>query len=236
MSPVNPMNKDRIFKSAMYESLALIGKAVASAARIELLDLLSQGPRTVENLAAEAGHSVANTSQHLQVLRRASLVSSTRSGTHVAYALAEPGVGDFVRELRELGARRIGDIDRTHSDFLKDRGAPEALDPERLRDLMAGDAITVVDVRPAPEFNAGHLAGALSIPLDELESRLSELPADRDVVVYCRGPWCVMALDAVEKLASHGYTAARIEQGVYDFRAAGFRMQQRLDVSGVELS
>ncbi len=233
------MSKDSAFKSAMYECLAVIGKAVASAARIELLELLSQGPRTVEKLAQGVSQSVANTSQHLQVLRRANLVHSARSGTHITYSLADPTVGDFVRGLRELGSHQLGDMRQTMDDFLKDRGAPKALDQERLRQLMAsdaGDAITVIDVRPSDEFHAAHLAGAVSMPLSELESRLTELPADRHVVVYCRGPWCVMALDAVDLLASHGYTVSRVEQGVYDFRAAGFKMQHRLDISDAELS
>jgi rhodanese-related sulfurtransferase/DNA-binding transcriptional ArsR family regulator len=209
------------FKTAIYEQIARIGKAASSPARLEVLDLLSQGPRTVEAIASQIGQSVANTSHHLQVLRGTRLVEAEKAGTYVTYRLADPMVVAFVLQLRRLAQARLAEIDRVHQDYLAQRGVLEAVgDGELLRRVKAG-AVTVVDVRPRQEFEAGHIPGALSIPLAELKKRLRDLPKDRDVVAYCRGPYCVMALDAVEILRRKGFRAHRLEQGVVEWQARG---------------
>jgi rhodanese-related sulfurtransferase len=213
------------FKTAIYEQVARIGKATSSPARLEVLDLLSQGPRTVEAIASQIGQSVANTSHHLQVLRGARLVEAEKAGTYVTYRLADPLVVTFILQLRTLAQARLTEIDRVHRDYLAERGALEAVgDSELLRRVTAG-AVTVIDVRPRQEFEAGHIPGALSIPLAELKKRLRDLPKNRDVVAYCRGPYCVMALDAVDILRKKGFRAHRLEHGVVEWQARGEKVQ-----------
>jgi rhodanese-related sulfurtransferase len=218
------------FKTAIYEQIARIGKATSSPARLEVLDLLSQGPRTVEAIASQIGQSVANTSHHLQVLRGARLVEAEKAGTYVTYRLADPLVVTFILQLRTLAQARLTEIDRVHRDYLAERGALEAVgDSELLRRVKAG-AVTVIDVRPRQEFEAGHISGALSIPLAELKKRLRDLPRDRDVVAYCRGPYCVMALDAVDILRKKGFRAHRLEHGVVEWQARGEKVQTGIDL------
>jgi rhodanese-related sulfurtransferase len=211
----------RAYKNAIYEQLARIGKAVASPRRLELLDLLAQGPRTVEALAREAGLGVANTSQHLQGLRAAELVTAEKSGLFVTYRLASPEVADFFRTLRQLAESRLAEIARLTRDFLEARGGLEAVDRETLVDRVRRGEVTVVDVRPSEEFGAGHIPGALSVPLADLEQRLADLPRDREVVAYCRGPYCVLAVEAVRLLRAHGFRAVRLADGIADWRARG---------------
>jgi rhodanese-related sulfurtransferase len=213
------------FKTAVYEQIARIGKATASAVRLEILDLLAQGPRTVEAIAGQVAQSVANTSHHLQILRGAHLVDTEKAGVFVTYRLADRDVGAFVLQLRTLANSRLAEIDRVSRDYLERRGALEAVDDaELLRRVKAGE-VTVIDVRPREEYDAGHIPNAISVPLPELKQRLRELPKRRTVVAYCRGPYCVMALDAVEILRAKGYRAHRMEIGVAEWRAAGGRVK-----------
>ena len=213
------------FKTAIYEQIARIGKAVASPGRLELLDLLSQGPRTVDALAAQSGQRVANTSHHLQVLRRARLVDAEKAGLHVTCRLAHPEVAAFFLHLRTLAESRLADIERISRQYLEERGALEAVgNDELLRRVRAGE-VTVVDVRPHEEYLAGHIPGALSLPLGTLKKRLGDLPQGRDIVAYCRGPYCVMALDAVDILRRQGFRAHRMEHGVVEWRARGGRVE-----------
>ncbi len=213
--------RHRRFKDAIYEQLARLGKAVAAPRRLELLDLLCQGPRTVEALAAQASCSIANTSQHLQVLRAARLVDADKRGLYVEYRLADDEVCRFFLALRGLAEARLAEVDQTTRAYFAERGTMEPIaSPELLRRVKAGE-VTVLDVRPAEEYAAGHLPGALSIPVGELKARIKELPRGRDVVAYCRGPYCVMALDAVKLLRQKGFTAHRLELGVAEWRARG---------------
>ena len=212
------------FQDSIYEQLARVGKAVAAPKRLELLDLLCQGPRTVEALATQAVLSTANASQHLQVLRAAGLVSAERRGLYVEYRLADDAVGGFFLSLRTLAASRLAEVGEVTRAYLEGRGAMEAVAPDELRRRVKSGQVTVLDVRPATEYRAGHLPRAVSIPLAELEARLSELPRDREIVAYCRGPYCVMALDAVALLHERGFQARRMEEGVVDWRARGYRV------------
>lgn len=214
----------RRFKDAMYEQLARLGKATSAPKRLELLDLLCQGPRTVEALADQAALSIANASQHLQVLRAARLVEAEKKGLYVEYRLADDEVARFFVALRGLAEARLAEVTQVTRAFFEARGELEGVaGDELLRRVKAGD-VTVLDVRPVEEYRAGHIPGALSIPVGELEARLDELPRRREVVAYCRGPYCVMAIEAVERLRAHGYRAHRLEQGVADWRARGWRV------------
>lgn len=215
----------RKFKSAVYEQLARLGKAVSNPARLELLDLLSQGPRTVEALAREATLGVANTSQHLKALRSARLVEAEKSGLFVTYQLADQGVSDFLRGLRILAEARLAEIHEITGAFFKDRRAMEPVDRDALLAKVRTGAVTVLDVRPVEEYRAGHIPGARSVPLKDLEQRLPGLRRDREIVAYCRGPYCVLAVEAVEKLRALGFRAFRMEQGVADWRALGLPIE-----------
>lgn len=214
------ISPSRRFKDGVFEQFARIGKAVASPKRLELLDILSQGPRTVEVLADQASLSLANASQHLQVLRAARLIEAEKGGLYVTYRLAA-GVEGFYLGLRGLAESRLTEVEATTRAFLVERGALEAVDAaEVLRRALSGE-VTVLDVRPVEEFRAGHLTNARSVPLAELRARLAELPRDREVVAYCRGPYCVLAIEAVRVLREEGFTALRLETGPPDWRAAG---------------
>lgn len=223
------MPTGREFKTAVYEQFALIGKALCSAPRLEILDVLRQAERTVEVLAAEVGLSVANTSHHLQVLKRGRLVESERRGQHVVYRLADPAVSEALRAVRVLGERRLSEIRRVTAEFLGDREGMEALDEAALVERVARGDCVVLDVRPAEEYAAGHLASAVSMPLEELERRLSELPRDRPIVAYCRGPYCVLAVNAVETLRRHGFDATRAAKGVTEWGELGLDVIESRD-------
>ncbi len=212
----------RSFKDAVYDQFGRIGKALASARRLEILDLLCQGPRTVEAIAAAVDQSVANTSQHLQVLRRARLVEAEKQGVHVKYRLADDMVCEFYRALRVLAESRLAEIERVTREFLVERGALEPVDRDVLVQRVRSGEVTVLDVRPPEEYEAGHIAGAISVPLSELSRRLADLPRDREIVAYCRGPYCVLAIEAVELLRARGFKAVRLEHGVPDWRALGY--------------
>lgn len=215
------VNRNRRFKTAIYEQFARIGKAISNPSRLELLDLLCQGPRTVEALAKEANLGLANTSQHLKALRAARLVEAEKSGLFVTYRLADEQVCQFFRTLRNLAETRLIEVRATTHEFLANRQGLEPVDREALLTKVREGAVTVLDVRPVEEYRAGHLPRALSIPLKELECRLSDLPLERDIVAYCRGPYCVLAVEAVEMLRAHGFSAFRLEESVQDWRAAG---------------
>jgi rhodanese-related sulfurtransferase len=218
--------QSRGFKNAIYEQFARIGKSLASGPRLELLDLLCQGPRSVEALAREAGQSVANTSHHLQVLRRARLVAGEKHGVSVTYRLADEEVCVFFQALRSLAESRLAEIEQVTRRFLEERGEMEPVDREALVGLVRSGEVTVLDVRPVEEYQAGHIPGALSVPLEELERRLSELPREREVVAYCRGPYCVLALEAVQRLRKRGFRAIRLEDGVPEWRGRGLEVHQ----------
>lgn len=215
----------RRFKDDMYEQLARIGKALSAPKRLELLDLLCQGPRSVEALAEQASLSVANASRHLQVLRAARLVEAEKRGLYVHYRVAGDDIARFFVGLRGLAESRLAEVERVAQAYFEARGAPEAVGAdELLRRLQSGE-VTLLDVRPSEEYRAGHIPGALSIPVAELKARLKELPKDRDIVAYCRGPYCVMAVEAVELLRKKGFKAQHLSQGVADFRARGVRIE-----------
>lgn len=215
------MQSHRPFKDRLYAEFATIGKALASAHRLELLDLLGQGERAVDELAREIGQSLANTSAHLQVLRQARLVESDKRGLQVVYRLAAPEVFELWRTLRDLGTARLAEVDRLVETFLTDRASLAAVDLEELKRLVADGSVTLVDVRPALEYRQGHIPEARSVPVDELEHRLDELPRDREIVAYCRGPYCVFSDEAAQLLQTHGFHVRRFEAGFPDWRAAG---------------
>ena len=215
------MESGREYKSAIYGQFALIGKALCSGPRLEILDVLQQAERTVEVLAEEVGMSVANTSHHLQVLKRGRLVESERRGQHVVYRLSDPAVDDALRAVRVLGERRLSEIERVTSEFLADREGMEVVDRQVLLERVGSGDCIVLDVRPPAEYDAAHVAGALSMPLEELERRLGELPRGRPIVAYCRGPYCVLAVNAVETLRRNGFDAVRAAESVEDWRELG---------------
>jgi len=215
----------RAFKDRLYAEFATIGKALASAHRLELLDLLGQGERSVDELAQEIGQSLANTSAHLQVLRQARLVEADKRGLNVVYRLAAPDVFTLWRTLRDLGTTRLAEIDRLVETFLTDRAGLDAVDIAELRQLVDDGRVTLLDVRPELEYRQGHIAGARSIPVDELERRLAELPRDREIVAYCRGPYCVYSDEAAELLHRHGFQVRRLNEGFPEWRAAGLPVE-----------
>ena len=214
-------NPNRRFKNAIYEQFARIGKAMASPKRLELLDLLCQSERTVEMLASETAMSEANTSQHLHVLRSARLVEAEKEGVYVKYHLTDEGVSEFFRNMRLFAEKRLAEIERITRQFLEGREGLEPVNRESLLERVRLGEVTVLDVRSTEEHRAGHIPGAISIPLKELEERLSELPRDQEIVAYCRGPYCVLAIQAVEMLRAKGFHAVRLEDGVPDWRARG---------------
>src|SRR5919199_5287286 len=189
-------------KSALFDAIALTGKAFASPRRLELLDLLAQAPRTVDQLARASGQSTANTSQHLQALYAAGLVTRTREGTSVRYGLAGDEVLELWLALRATSASRLAEVERAARDYLGHD--VEAIGREELRERLRRGEVLLVDVRPGEEYEAGHIDGARSIPIDELDERLAELPADREIVAYCRGPFCAYAHEAVRRLRDSG--------------------------------
>lgn len=215
-------NPNRHFKDSIYEQFSRIGKAVSSPKRLELLDILCQGERTVEALAKETDLSVANASQHLQVLRAARLVEAEKMGLYVSYRLADQMVCEFFLSMRVLAEKRLAEVEQIKRRFLEGREGMEPVDRDELLKRVREGAVTVIDVRPSEEFQAGHIPGAISIPLQELKRRLSKLPRDQEVVAYCRGPYCVLAVEAVEILRAKGFNAIRLEEGIQDLRAMGF--------------
>jgi rhodanese-related sulfurtransferase len=215
----------RPLKDQLFEQFARIGKALANPHRLELVDLLAQGERSVEDLAREAGMSVANTSRHLQELKAARLVEVRREGLYGYYRLADERVFGVWRAMRELGEARLAEIDCLVETYLKNRGALEAVCAEELLAKMRESGVVVLDVRPEEEYRAGHIPGARSVPLERLEAYLEEIPVDQEVVAYCRGPYCVFSDEAVSFLRSQGYRARRLAEGLPDWRAAGMPVE-----------
>jgi rhodanese-related sulfurtransferase/DNA-binding transcriptional ArsR family regulator len=204
----------------VFAELAHVGKALASGVRLELLDLLAQAPRSVDELARMSKQEVANASHHLKVLRAARLVDVERRGTRSVYRLRGEDVGLFLTSLHRLGETNLAEVERAVRD-LAASGPREEVDRAALVARVRRGEVTLIDVRPAEEYRAGHLAGALSLPLPDLVGRLAELPAGRDVVAYCRGPYCVMAGEAVTVLRRMGRVAHRLDEGVWEWRARG---------------
>jgi rhodanese-related sulfurtransferase len=205
----------------LYQQLASIGRAVGSGPRLALLDLLRQGPRSVDALAREAGLRLANASQHLKVLRQARLVEAEKRGTFVTYRLADGAVDGFYRALRGLAEARLAEVQQIARTFVDRRGPLEPVDKRRLLERVRAGEVTVLDVRPAEEYRAGHIPGAVSLPLGELKKRLGSLPKRREIVAYCRGPYCVLAPEAARVLRGRGYRAVAMDDGVAEWRARG---------------
>lgn len=208
-------------KDALFDALASIAAAMGSGRRAQIIEVLAQGERTVEQVADEIGQSLANTSHHLRTLARAGLVASRRSGTHVHYRLASDRVATAWHAMRDLAADRVADLDELARAYLGDRDELETISRQELADRLERGDVVVVDVRPEAEYAAGHLPGAVSIPPDRLDELLDELPATDDVVAYCRGPFCAYADDAVRRLRARGRSAARLEGGFPEWRLAG---------------
>lgn len=217
---------NRQSKQALFDAFAEVARALASGRRAEIVDILAQGPRSVEEVAVEIDQSVANTSHHLRTLAGTGLVRSSRSGTRVIYRLAGPDVVDLWRAVRVVAEEHAGEVERLARAYLGDGGDVVAIDRAELeRRLHRSDTI-VLDVRPTPEYAAGHIAGARSVPVPELARRLKEIPKGKRVVAYCRGPYCVYADDAVRLLRRKGYRAERLEDGFPEWRAAGLPVEE----------
>ncbi|MET3523013.1 metalloregulator ArsR/SmtB family transcription factor [Mesorhizobium sp. M4B.F.Ca.ET.215.01.1.1] len=213
-------------KQVVFASLAELAQALGHAHRLELLEHLAQGERNVEGLAARAGLSFANASRHLQILRRAHLVEARRHGKHVLYRLAgDTQVVELMKALGRVGERNVADVNRVMADYFHARDALEAVSREDLVSRLHDGLVTVLDVRSEDEFALGHLPGALNIPLADLERRLAELPANREVIAYCRGPYCVLSFEAVASLRARGYVVHRLEDGYPEWKAAGLPVE-----------
>ena len=215
------MSSSREPKRALFEQLAVIARALGSAARLELLDFLAQGERNVEELAQAAGLSVANTSKHLQQLKSSGLVEAQRQGKHIRYRLSDDRALDAVRDLRLLAEAHLDQVGDLVSSYLRSRDALEPVPAIELLERARQGLVTVIDVRPPEEYAQGHIVGALNIPLDKLKKRLKELPRDREIVAYCRGPWCVLSYEAVAQLRKAGIDARRLQDGLPEWRRAG---------------
>lgn len=211
----------RQFKDRLYGQLARIGKALSSPHRLEILELLAQSERTVDSLATEVGLSLANTSQHLQALRQAALVDSRKNGLFVYYRLAGAEVFELSRVLRTVAERRLAELERLVREHFGDREGPEAVSMSELLKRARSKRVVILDTRPAGEYVAGHIAGAISVPVDQLHQRLRHLTKGKEYVAYCRGPYCVYADRAVEVLRAHGRRAQRLKDGFPEWRAAG---------------
>jgi rhodanese-related sulfurtransferase len=222
---MNASTAHRKFKDRLYGQFAVIGKALASPARLELLELLAQGPRTVEALANESSLSIANASQHLQVLRQSRLVECEKQGLFVEYRLAGNDVFDLCRSLMVVAETRSAEFERIVRDHFGNRSASEAVSMDELLKRARKGNVVILDTRPAPEFAAGHIAGAISVPVEELQQELRRLPKTKEYVAYCRGPYCVYADRAVEFLRKHGRRARRLTEGFPEWKAAGLPVE-----------
>jgi rhodanese-related sulfurtransferase len=212
----------RDFKDALYAQFARVGHAVSSPKRLEILDLLGQGEKTVEQLAAQSETPIKNTSAHLRALRQARLVETRREGTYVYYRLGDESVTRLMQSLQALGRTRLAEVEQVANLYIESRDELETVDLKELRRLLRAGEVTVIDVRPRDEFEAGHIPGALSLPVPELRKRLGEIPKSREVIAYCRGPYCVYSLEAVTFLRKQGYRARRAGQGLPEWRTEGF--------------
>jgi rhodanese-related sulfurtransferase len=210
---------------ALFDALASAAQALGNGRRAEIVDLLAQGERSVEEIAGEIDQSVANTSQHLQVLSRAGLVRTRRQGSRVFYRLASERVGDLWAAVREVAVRHVAEVSVLADEYLGERDALEQLSAAELEQRLARGEVIVLDVRPEPEFRAGHIAGARSAPLPRLETVVAKLPRRREIVAYCRGPYCVYADDAVRLLRARGLKARRLDVGFPEWQRAGLPVE-----------
>lgn len=220
-SPKSPTNPKR----ALVSQFAAVAKALGHAHRLELLELIAQGERSVESVAEVAGLKIGNASQHLQHLRRAGLLTARREGKHVFYGLSDDSVLDALAALRRVAERNVADAQRVIDGYFHERDCREPVSRDELFDRMRDGLVTLLDVRPEDEFAAGHLPGALNIPLWQLERRLAALPVDREIVAYCRGAYCVLAFEAVAALRGRGFNVRRLEDGYPEWRAAGLPVE-----------
>jgi rhodanese-related sulfurtransferase len=224
------MAQPRDFKDRLYGQFARIGKALGNPHRLEFLELLAQSERTVDSLATETGVSLANASQHLQALKQAALVESRKQGLFVYYRLADPAVFELCAAIQSVAQRRLADLERLVREQFGDRATPEPVRLEELLERRRSSAVIVLDARPVSEYQAGHIAGAISVPVDELQRRLRQLPKNKEYVAYCRGAYCVYADRAVELLRGSKRRARRLLQGFPEWRAAGFPVEHGGDV------
>jgi rhodanese-related sulfurtransferase/DNA-binding transcriptional ArsR family regulator len=214
-------------KNALYHEFARIGRAMASPARLELLDLLAQSENTVEELAAQTGLNIKNASAHLRALRMAQLVETRKEGTYVFYRLADLAVIALVRQMQELARLRLAEVERAASAYLGARQLMEPVSVNELRQRMREGDVVLLDVRPENEYLAAHIPGAISVPVTELKKRLKELPRNREIIAYCRGPYCVYAAQAEEILTRAGYRARRTETGLPDWKLLGHKVAKK---------
>ncbi|HLM28603.1 MAG TPA: metalloregulator ArsR/SmtB family transcription factor [Acidimicrobiales bacterium] len=212
---------DRLAKDALFDGFAEVAKALSSGRRAEIVDVLAQGERSVEEVAGEIDQSVANTSHHLRALARAGLLTTRRHGTRIYYALASDRVVELWAAVRDVAEAHVAGLERLAAAYLGDRAGVDVVDRNELATRLKDGAVVVLDVRPPAEFGAGHIAGARSVPIGELRQHLMALPADTEVVAYCRGPYCVYADDAVRELRRRGFNASRLEDGFPEWKRAG---------------
>lgn len=212
------MNMERKWRDQLYQEFARIGKCLSSPKRLELIDLLTQGPKSVYQLAKNTGMSVANVSQHLQTLYEARLVQFTKQGNFVIYEIADPSVSHFMLSLHQLSEQQLVEIQRIKSEMLQNHKSMEPIKMADLMDRLEKGNVLLIDVRPKEEYEKGHIPGAISIPFEELEKHLSSLPVDKEIVAYCRGPYCLMSAQAVEILKREGRSAHRLEEGVHEWQ------------------
>jgi len=208
-------------KAALFDAQSMVARAFGNGRRAEIVDVLAQGERSVEEIAAEISQTVANTSQHLQVLAKAGLVRSRRNGTRVFYRLASDRVGELWAAVREVAAQHVAEVSVLADEYLGERGGVEHVTASQLKERLARGDVVVLDVRPEPEFRAGHIAGARSVPISQLEAVVSDLPRRKEIVAYCRGPYCVYADDAVRLLRERGLKAKRLDVGYPEWQRAG---------------
>ncbi len=211
MSAITPKKK-------LFENFARVAKALASANRLELLEALAQGERSVDGLAQASGMSVANTSNHLRIMREGGLVQSRKEGTQVIYSLSDEKVSVLLADIRHVAERHLAEVERIVQDNFNSRDKLTPVRRDELLSLVKSGEAMVIDVRPSSEYDAGHIEGAVNIPLELLTQRLSKLPKDQEIVAYCRGPYCMMSFDAVDQLRQHGYRARRLEDGFPEWK------------------
>jgi len=212
------LNSAKMFKEELYKQLARIGKCLSSDKRLEILNLLSNGSRTVEKIATSTDMNVANVSRHLQVLLDAKLVKFTKKGTFVIYSLADPEIVNFLSSLWRISEKQIPDISRMKDDFINNLDDIQTLTMDEVRERINNDSIILVDLRPKEEYEMDHIAGAISMPMEELEVFIREIPKSTEIIAYCRGPLCVYSALAAQKLQSEGFTAYRMEEGLNEWQ------------------